>query len=111
MANQKHLDILKQGVEVWNRWRKENPDIDPDLSRAHLSKIWLSGADFSEANLRGIILRGADLREANLNSADLRLADLSWATLYKVQINQANLSTSRKPSHYLLVWLALLLPT
>jgi hypothetical protein len=22
MASQEHLDILKQGVEVWNQWRK-----------------------------------------------------------------------------------------
>ena len=72
MADQKHLEILKQGVEVWNRWRKENPDIDPDLSKTHLSKIWLREVDLSKANLRGIILRGANLREANLNSADLR---------------------------------------
>ena len=24
MANPKHLNILKQGVEVWNRWREED---------------------------------------------------------------------------------------
>jgi hypothetical protein len=24
MANQKHLDILKQGVDVWNKRRKEH---------------------------------------------------------------------------------------
>ncbi len=25
MANPEHLAILKQGVEVWNEWRKRNP--------------------------------------------------------------------------------------
>lgn len=34
MANKEHLKILKQGVEVWNKWRKENPHIKPDLGRA-----------------------------------------------------------------------------
>ena len=24
MANQEHLDILKQGVEFWNQWRKQD---------------------------------------------------------------------------------------
>jgi hypothetical protein len=24
MANPEHLAILKQGVEVWNKWRDEN---------------------------------------------------------------------------------------
>jgi len=29
MANKEHLDILKQGVQVWNDWRKANPKIKP----------------------------------------------------------------------------------
>ena len=52
MTNQEHLDILKQGVEVWNQWREEHPDIQPDLS---------------EANLNGAILNRADLNGAVLN--------------------------------------------
>jgi len=31
MTNQEHLDILKQGVDTWNQWRQEHPDIQPDL--------------------------------------------------------------------------------
>jgi hypothetical protein len=31
MANEEHLEILKQGVAKWNSWRKENTDIIPDL--------------------------------------------------------------------------------
>ena len=29
MANKEHLAILRKGVEVWNKWREENPVIDP----------------------------------------------------------------------------------
>ncbi len=36
MANQEHLALLKQGVEVWNKWRKKNPGIRSDLRQAHL---------------------------------------------------------------------------
>jgi hypothetical protein len=37
MANPEHYAILKQGVEVWNRWRRENPDIVPDIRSANLT--------------------------------------------------------------------------
>ena len=36
MANDEHVAILKQGVDDWNAWRRENPDIRPDLSGANL---------------------------------------------------------------------------
>ena len=57
MANQEHLDILKQGVEAWNEWRESNPKI---------TTRDLSGADLIEANLSGANLIGANLIEANL---------------------------------------------
>ena len=31
MANPEHLAVLKQGVEQWNKWKKEHPDVMPDL--------------------------------------------------------------------------------
>lgn len=67
MANQEHLDILKQGGEVWNEWRGQNPEVVPDLSMANLFEADLSGAD----------LMGADLMGANLSVADLSSANLS----------------------------------
>ena len=33
MARQKHVEMLRQGVEAWNRWRSQHPRIRPDLSR------------------------------------------------------------------------------
>ncbi|MFL5695877.1 MAG: pentapeptide repeat-containing protein [Ktedonobacteraceae bacterium] len=49
MANQKHLDILKQGVEVWNQWRYSHQRIRPDLTGADFSRVNLSGVDFNKA--------------------------------------------------------------
>jgi uncharacterized protein YjbI with pentapeptide repeats len=86
MANQEQLDILKQGVETWNQWRKEHADIIPDLSEADLSGADLIRADLSEANLYG-----ADLREAILSGADLSEADLSKATLNEAILSEAEL--------------------
>ena len=51
MANQEHLAILKQGVKAWNKWRKENPEIVPDLTGANLTRANLTEADLAEANL------------------------------------------------------------
>ena len=87
MANDEHVALLKQGVDAWNAWRDENPDIRPDLSEANLS-----GADLSEANLSGANLSGADLSEANLSGANLSEADLSGANLSEANLSGANLS-------------------
>lgn len=43
MANEEHLAILKQGMEVWNQWRKENREIRPDLHHANLWGMNLHG--------------------------------------------------------------------
>jgi uncharacterized protein YjbI with pentapeptide repeats len=79
MANQQHLDLLKQGVETqsmitWNLWREELTDVQLDLSGADLSGVKLGRAHLSRADLSA-----ADLSEANLVSARLRSADLSGA--------------------------------
>jgi Pentapeptide repeats (8 copies) len=51
MANEDHLEILRQGVGAWNAWRGKNPLARPDLSGANLAE-----ADFSGANFGGVLL-------------------------------------------------------
>jgi hypothetical protein len=36
MANEKHIKTLKQGIKFWNKWREDNPQIEPDLIEADL---------------------------------------------------------------------------
>jgi uncharacterized protein YjbI with pentapeptide repeats len=106
-GDEEHLKLLKQGVEVWNQWRRENPDIRPNLSGADLEGADLSGVDLNWANLEradlvGTHLEGAHLSEAHLSGADLsgaRLrgadlsgAHLSGATLFIADLSGANLS-------------------
>lgn len=112
MANQEHLDILRQGVDVWNQWRKKHSDVRPDLRGADLTGADLTGfslyrVDLTGVNLTGVNLTGvnlsdaaliaanliaANLNDANLNDADLSYADLSYASLNRASLMDANLS-------------------
>lgn len=67
MANPEHVEIIKKGVEKWNKWREKNPDVRPDIS----------GTDLSEANLTRVDLSGADLNNAKLSGAIFNRANLS----------------------------------
>ena len=79
MADQQHLAVLKQGVAAWNAWRRQHPEILPDLSEADLSEADLSGADLRHANFMRANLSHAYLSEASLDEANLREADLTGA--------------------------------
>ena len=70
MANPEHLKILKQGVDAWNAWRGQNPEICPDLSEA----------DFSGAHLRRMDLHGANLLEADW-------ANIAWTAFGDVDLS------------------------
>ena len=92
MANPEHLKILKQGVESWNKWRKENPDVRPDLSEANLIGANRSGANLVRANLVRANLRWANLSSANLSTASLSRGNLSGANLHRADLGGADLS-------------------
>ena len=81
MANEGHLKILEQGVEAWNKWRRENPGVAPDLSDADLRQRKFHGIDFRGAVLLGTRLRRTDLSGADLSVANLSGGDLSYANL------------------------------
>jgi uncharacterized protein YjbI with pentapeptide repeats len=116
VANPKHLELLRQGVHVWNAWRAESIHetdfaeaniiwanlLKADLNRANLSRANLTGANLCKADLNGADLSGATLREAdlseaylngaNLNGADLSEANLRGAHLIDATLGGANLS-------------------
>lgn len=96
MANRKQLKILRKGIQVWNKWRLENPDISPHLFKANLRAAELTEADLCGANLGQVDLReanlsGAILFDANLSAADLREADLNEAMLWRADLRRADL--------------------
>jgi trans-aconitate methyltransferase len=82
MANEEHLVVLKQGVEIWNEWRKKNPEIIPDLS----------GAILKDADLRNVDLRYADLSQTNLIEANMSGQNISRQSFKQANLSQADLS-------------------
>ena len=86
MPNDDHVEVLGRGAAAWNEWRTENGEV-PDLSRAGLRGLDLSGFDFSRVDLRG-----ADLRGTKLCDADLSGAHLEGANLFKAVADGANLA-------------------
>ena len=86
MSNDEHVAMLGRGAAAWNKWRAEQ-DETPDLSRAGLR-----GLDLSGFNLSRVDLRGADLRGTNLNGAKLSGANLDGANLFKAMLDNADLA-------------------
>jgi uncharacterized protein YjbI with pentapeptide repeats len=91
VANQEHLDILKQGVDVWNKWREEHTDTQPDLSEANLCYTNLSYINLCEAVMNGVDLSGSTLVGANLVKAEVRVADISGANFDDANLNGADI--------------------
>lgn len=106
MANPEHIEILKQGVEAWNQWRKDHPDVTPDLSGTEeepfvFAEVFKDSAVWGKLSMVGeqrvyqglvlddIDLSGADLRCANLSGADLQRANLSGANFQRAILNRA----------------------
>ena len=78
MPKDEHIAVFGRGAAEWNAWRAEH-DAAPDLSRAGLRGLDLTGFDLSRANLRG-----ADLRGTNLGGADLSGTRLEVRTSSKL---------------------------
>jgi len=99
MANPEHLELLKQGVATWNYWRREHPEIRPDLVLASLSNANLRNANLSRTNLSKAQLTGVQLQEEDLSwstisraicvETDLTRANLSQAILFKTDLSNA----------------------
>ena len=101
VANSEHLVILGQGVNEWNQWRRNHPDIIPDLSNAKLRYATLRSADLSGCRLSQADLHKAKLSYANLRNADLSGSRLDQADLHNAKLSQANLQKAKLTNAHL----------
>jgi uncharacterized protein YjbI with pentapeptide repeats len=92
MPNQTHLEMVNKGVEAWNKWREDNPEIEPDLSDVDFSNLKLNNANLSDTDLRRSNLVNTDFRGANLIRADLRAANINKAGFNLAKLREANFS-------------------
>lgn len=94
MANPAHLKTLLTGPEAWNKWRRRNSVVSPDLSGAslrglHVQGAYLAGVDFQGADLRELVAIGGDLQEADFSGANLSSANLSECLLNSANFREA----------------------
>lgn len=99
MANEEQLAILRQGVEVWNKWREENPNEKIDLNGADLRRLNLIGVNFggfpSRTDLNHIQFGASILYEANFTHANLIRSEFTNANLIGAVLFGADLQISR----------------
>lgn len=69
------LRILNRGVEVWNAWRANNPDVVIDLTGADFR-----GRDFRNINLQRAYLTRATFGNTDLTGANCEFSELTTAT-------------------------------
>jgi len=81
---------MEDGVESWNKWRVENPNIVPQLNNVNFFGVNLKDVLLYDANLNATVLS-----KTNLYRADLSGADLSGAYLSCVDLRQAKLDGIR----------------
>lgn len=86
MANQEHLEIVREGAQSVSRWRENGPS---QSKRLDLSSSVLSGLDLSN-----IDLSKDDLSHADLSKSDLRNSKLLYANLIGVRLDDAILERS-----------------
>ncbi|NHQ60671.1 pentapeptide repeat-containing protein [Chlorobium sp. BLA1] len=96
MIKPEHLVILEKGVDVWNGWRQENPEVTPDLEGAALQGRTLGEVNLSCTKLQHALLTNADLTGADLSGADLRGADLSGANLSRSNLSKSTIDTATR---------------
>ena len=95
-----HLAELRKGLDSWNKWRREHPEIRPMLFGAPL-RDWkganfnLCNANLIQADLRDATLIGTNFHEANLGGAKLNGANLMGANFCRTDLYETDLSKAK----------------
>lgn len=93
------LEKIDEGVEVWNKWRKEFEQIRIDISQLSFSEIDFSGinlknVDLSYTEFENVILNDADFTNSKMHETRFISCNLERANLINVEANLADFSAS-----------------
>lgn len=96
MANPNHMKKFDEGPFAWNRWRNENPSIQPDLTGANFERADLCidmsfVLNFSNSNLEGAKFNRSELEGVDFSGSNLRNASFMWAGAIVANFNRADL--------------------
>ena len=106
MANEEHLNILRQGANAWNSWRVANRHIRPDLSQVDFEKEIkpgpgpydlpdLSGFDFSGGNLNGIVWRNSIVDHCSFDDCQIDHANLCFSNFLKCTSRRTSMRATK----------------
>lgn len=106
MANEEHVNILRQGANTWNSWRVANPHIRPELSQVDFEREItsspdpydlpdLSGFDFSGGNLSGIVWRNSIVDHCNFDDCEINYADLCFSNFLQCTFRRTSMRVTK----------------
>jgi hypothetical protein len=95
MAKEEHLTRLMQGVDTWNRWREEHPEVKPDLFKAVLERAFgrrtsarhpsgtRTSTERTSIGEKGVLILGRFTKERKtiLNAIRNRLRELGFVPM------------------------------
>lgn len=93
MDREEQIKLLREGVESWNKRRREE-NFSPDFDDVDFRKVIDEGTSLEGVNLRNGSFLKANIRGFNLKGADLENADFRGATLEGANISDANLKNT-----------------
>jgi hypothetical protein len=100
MANPEHRKILRKGDRAWNKWRRDNPHVMPNLRKASISKtafkkISFDEADFQQAHFEDVSFIYPSFYSAKLSKSRFRMIEAYNGNFYGAILINAVLSHAR----------------
>lgn len=92
------LSILNEGTEAWNRWRREHPEEEIEISDSYVDTKDLSGINLKNAKLKKLDLRFSNLKNANMIGATIESCLLDKSDFSGSHLRQARFEECDLPN-------------